>query len=383
MKKTVSFIYRFIFILFSVWGIFRNVGVRVLTFTPDVLTNTIFLDTLCLILMLVVFLVSMNTYVGKTLYGIKCMLTMLSIWVFFNNTYLLFGVITYDWILGILIPLMMILDWIIFDTKGRINVVDPIKWALGAFLIGLMFNIIKSILSANFSIISNFGTYAEILKSTLTVFICGMVMFIVDSLFLAFSKKNSKNATALIYKIVFILLEIYAIFKISAGELTTFIDNLSEYHILVNFFALVVVLVSLIINLIKTKNLKKRYTPFPRLKVFSVYILLLSTIIHILSPRNILYIPFYELIFYYIAPIMLMFDWLLFDKKRFLRGYDPVLWTIFPVFYLCFGITFSTEFDNSVYLNLFSYQQPESVIYILITLFGLGYLFYLVDKLSK
>ena len=80
---------------------------------------------------------------------------------------------------------------------------------------------------------------------------------------------------------------------------------------------------------------------------------------------------------------MLMFDWLLFDKKRFLRGYDPVLWTIFPVFYLCFGITFSTEFDNSVYLNLFSYQQPESVIYILITLFGLGYLFYLIDKLSK
>lgn len=43
-----------------------------------------------------------------------------------------------------------------------------------------------------------------------------------------------------------------------------------------------------------------------------------------------------DVILHYIIPCITIFDWLLFDKKRRFKIYDPLLWTILPYLYIIF-----------------------------------------------
>ncbi len=45
-----------------------------------------------------------------------------------------------------------------------------------------------------------------------------------------------------------------------------------------------------------------------------------------------------DIFVHYLAPFMLLADWLLFDKKGAFRPYDPVIWAVVPLAYLFFAL---------------------------------------------
>lgn len=66
---------------------------------------------------------------------------------------------------------------------------------------------------------------------------------------------------------------------------------------------------------------------------FVIYNLLLlpqQTSHHIFQIRN--------LVMHEIIPLMVIFDWLIFDDKTYFRQRDPLIWTIFPMVYCILSV---------------------------------------------
>jgi hypothetical protein len=101
-----------------------------------------------------------------------------------------------------------------------------------------------------------------------------------------------------------------------------------------------------------------------------------------LSPAN--------LLVHYITPLMVIADWLLFDKKGLLKKLDPLKWLLIPLAYFVFAVIraqFTTfSFSDSRYPYFFmdfdKFGAGRVGIYILFITIGyvaLGYLFYFAD----
>ena len=71
MRKTVALIYRFIFILFSVWGICQYIGFNILSISANIMNFTFFVDLLCFICITAVFIVSVRRSPGFALQTFK------------------------------------------------------------------------------------------------------------------------------------------------------------------------------------------------------------------------------------------------------------------------------------------------------------------------
>jgi len=310
MKRTVAMIYRFAFLLFSVWGICERVGFNILSPSSSLFEFTLFCDILCFLCILFVFLVSITRYPGKILIGIKSFLTVCAAIVFINNFSLINSAITYSWVLGILLPLMMILDWLFFD------------------------------------------------------------------------KKNIKKAFAFMYRLVFLALEGYSLLSLAGRELTGLLYSFQYYHILVNFLCAVCIAVVVIYNLLKYHSVKKRTSPFPRLKGAFTVALLLALIEFFLTGTSIVEISFAGVIAYIIAPVMMLFDWILFDRKGEFKLTDPLLWSTIPFIYCCVAMTFFYNVLIS-YQNSFGLSLLELIICIMGITCVIGYGVYIGDKIAS
>lgn len=87
-----------------------------------------------------------------------------------------------------------------------------------------------------------------------------------------------------------------------------------------------------------------------------ISILLTMTVYHfILIPYALKINPYQNLkivdvIFHYFIPVLTLFDWLLFDKKRYFKWYDPLIWTIGPYLYIIF-VFIQAGFDITARIN--------------------------------
>lgn len=78
---------------------------------------------------------------------------------------------------------------------------------------------------------------------------------------------------------------------------------------------------------------------------FLVYMILLAPIA---SPEDFYSVKNFTL--HYIAPIMMLVDWLIFDRRGIYQKKDPFLWTIVPLIYMVFalvkGVIFKVPIPN-------------------------------------
>ena len=214
IKRMLALIYRFIFILFGVWGICQHIGFNILRISFKIVNFTFLVDFLSLWLMPIIFVVSTRRRTGKVLQTIKNILTFCAIMIVVANWGMLGSTMTYQWILGILLPLMLIIDWILFDKKGSLNFYDPFLWLLGALLlIGLLTFLFNNILGIdNFlEAIGLFNNKDDLIHLLTKALGLGLLIFLIDSIMNALKKKSYKKTFALIYRLFFIALEIYAI----------------------------------------------------------------------------------------------------------------------------------------------------------------------------
>lgn len=384
MKKTLSMIYRFIFILFSVWGICSKIGFNILTFTPRILNFTLFVDFLSFICVFIVFIIRITHKPPRGIEMVKAALTLCSILVFIKNLPVLKSTVTYDWVLGILLPVMMVLDWLLFDDKGRMKLYDPILWlaaaivlfAAAAFMLKKLFGI-----EDFWNVLGMFADNDGLKRLLAEAAAAGAALYILDRLGSAFNNKNFNSAFALIYRLAFLALEIYAFLMTVGKDLTKFISSLMYYHLLTNFLCAVCIAVTVIYSLVKYGTSKKGTPPFPSLKAGFTMSLLICMAARLIFNRQITGMSIAEMIFYFIAPLMMLFDWILFDKKGLLRMFDPLLWILIPLLYFVAAVMYFIPYCG-LYYELFTLPQPEMLAGSAAVIITAGYVYYMADRLS-
>lgn len=100
----------------------------------------------------------------------------------------------------------------------------------------------------------------------------------------------------------------------------------------------------------------------------------------------------YNLITHYIVPFMVIFHWIIFDKKGIYERFDPFLWTIIPIGYFSWANIVALNhkvvpyFDGDFYpysfmdLNIHSVQSVMlTVVLIFIAFVTIGYVVYYFD----
>ncbi len=385
MKKTAAMIYRFIFIFFSVWGIAQKLGFNILWLTARIMNFTLLTDILCFLCILVVFVIGITHKPSGVLMAIKTALTFCAGLVLLENFNIVGAGLSYEWILGVLLPAMMIIDWLVFDDKGKIRLRDLLIWlaAAAALLLGTAL-LLKTLFGIDdvWNVLGMFRDWGGLKDLLLKALGIAAFLYIFDCLYSALMKRRFDSAFSLIYRIIFLLLESYAILNTLGNKMTSFLYGLKYYHILVNFLCAVCIAVVLIYNLVKFRTVKKRTTPFPRLKGAFTIAAVFLTAAHIVFCGRAFELSFCEIVFYYIAPLMMLFDWVLFDRKGSFRLTDPLLWLLIPFTYFVAAKIYLIPYAGVDYV-IFHQQQPETtVICAGVILIG-GYALFLADKLSS
>ena len=99
---------------------------------------------------------------------------------------------------------------------------------------------------------------------------------------------------------------------------------------------------------------------------------------------------------HFIAPILAISDWYIFDKKALYRKFEPFIWTIIPLTYLVYSLIRALVFNIPIpdneespfpyfFLNIYNLGLTKVVYYcllILVIFLFLGYLMYLL-KIEK
>ncbi len=381
MKKTISMIYRFVFILFCVWGICQKIGFNILTFSPRILNFAIYIDFLSLICILTVFVISVTHMHGRILRCIKSILTLLSAVILWRNINSMGLQITNEWILSVFLPAMMCIDWILFEKRGTYNFADPLIWLIGALFAGMCINfLVRNIFGINdyLYVLGLYETKNEFINLFIAAIIISLIMYIFDCVIYSFSKGKAENGAALIYRVLFIILECYALFVVSDGDLSGLIYNMRYFHILSNFLCTVYIAVVIIFNLIKFRSLKKSMVLCPRIKgAFTVY-MVLTMLAQIFWGTGNFYLSPAQIIIYFAAPLMILFDWVIFDNRGYYRIYDPLIWLIPPVVYLLFSYP---SVMSGVYEILEGKTFYEVLPYTAAAAVGIGYIIYIFDKI--
>lgn len=383
MKRTIALIYRFVFIIFSIWGICQYIGFNILAISAKIITFTFFVDIMSFFCITAVFVVSVTRRPGKILQTIKNILTFCAIILLLKNVSSIVGTISYQWILGVLLPAMMVIDWLLFDSKGNLNFYDPFLWLLGALLlIGLLSFLLNIVFGIdNFlDILGLFSNKDELLDLLLKALGLGALAYIIDCIANAFGKKSFKKTFALIYRLLFLALEVYAFVHHIGTQLPKLLSGMQYFYILTNFLCAVCIAVLVVYNLIKFKSFKRTQNPFPALKGAFTVAILSSMMATLMLGRSILSFTFSQMIFHYIAPLMMLFDWVLFDTKGRFSVVDPLFWMIIPVAYYIYALIYPDVV--SVYPAVYSLYNPKLILGVLITILIIGYILFVVDKIA-
>ena len=373
LKKTLSYIYRLCYIIFSLWGLIEYVSVRggsFLEFIP-------LINIICLIVMLCVFILSLKGKIPRFLSNIKCICTLLALILPIMNTHIITAFFTKGWILAVLTPLMFLLDWLLFDKKGSFSLYDLLVWLLSVAGILLLLNWLLGDIPFLTDIINFLRNPKTLLPLIICLALAGILMYLIDALF---SGKNL-NLSSNMLRIIFIALEIYCFAEISNLSLGVFIKNLKYYSLFINFLCFLCVAIifirGLFVKSAKTSGLLIRIkgclaTSCALLPMFfGIYGGVIwdgKTICFSLC---------------IVCPIIIIADCVLYDRHYSYKAFDPLIWTIIPA--LHFILTYFILRPLAL-LDTYSHIPYNGVSVFFCAIFMqviTGYILYFLTKLKK
>lgn len=208
----------------------------------------------------------------------------------------------------------------------------------------------------------------------------------------------------ILYRIFFLLICGYGLYLHSGISQGTFDKKIFFYYtILSNLICFIYIFLCLIKNILQFNNWDPNgiHVILPKLKgAITLYITITFLVYHfVLVPSTSTINTSYEmfglpdLIVHYFVPILMIFDWILFDKKNVFTNKDPILWLILPYFYLIFLLIrgciggpltstgskypyFFLDIDKLGLLKVFTFILLLSVVALLV-----GYIIFAIDSL--
>lgn len=376
MKKHIALIYRFAFILFAFWGLAEHMGYawqpqNLLGFAP--LT-----DLLCLLCILFIFIFTLKKEPTKLLFEIKGVLTMLAFIVLIINSDMIGRLFSEGYIISVLLPLMMILDFLFFDKKGSFSPHDLLIWlALAAGLLSLAAFL-------NLPWLADISAFLKdrdnLIKLILGVLAAAGLMYLISSIFGGKMSKGSESFNASFLRLIFLLLEAWCFVQIAHSSLGQFIRSLKYYSLFINFLCFLCIAVTVMNSVFKAKSAA---SPFPRIKACLATDSVLLPLFFGVYEGSIFGNGLVCWILCIICPLIILADCLFFDKKGSYRPYDSFLWLIIPTAHFIL-----TYFVLRPYYGLATYYH---VPYNAFALFGvgmgtalvIGYFLYVINSFIK
>ena len=133
--------------------------------------------------------------------------------------------------------------------------------------------------------------------------------------------------------------------------------------------------------MIKFKSIKRSQNPFPLLKGALTVAILSSMMATFMFGKSVLTFNLSELILNYIAPIMMFFDWVLFDYKGYFMVRDPLIWASIPIGYYIIALIFPNVM--SAYPGIYNLYNMKLIAGIFITVLLIGYIIYIFDRILE
>ncbi len=369
MKRTISIIYRICYIFFSCWTFgLLFIPIANAHFNPF-LSFPSFVNILGLICIIPVLIMTIKKRPGKGLIKFKALCAFLSLVTLICNMDILTLPGASDWIICILLPAMMFLDWLIFDKKGTLNGIDPLMWLGILALLGLLlFTLLKNILELP-NVLDLWGLFKnkdELISLAVKSIIGAGIMYLLDNLLSGKSGKALANKIAFFWRLLFVCLEGWALFTLSGKTLSVFIRALESFTVTANFLCFLCILSILVYNLIKNGSIFKQNSPFPIIKgIFTFSIIIAFVMFYFGGGRKTS--EGSDWVFALVGPFMMFLDWLLFDEKGKFKVYEPLLWLIIPAVHLLIVLTVK---------GYAAFSLKNFILFIV-----LGYILFVIDKI--
>ncbi len=386
MKKNLSIIYRLAFVLFSVWAILESVSFRLAELPVKLLSFTTFSATICMLCILLVLLRSMRYGVGKALLFFKNCCTFLAILTLAANFSMLFSVENSGWVLSILLPLMMFLDYLFFDVHGKLKLWQMLLALLCAILLVVaLYATAKYLLhlpnALDFlALLPRDKSLKELILNTLLL--TGLA-YLLDGLFSGAFFKDIKSLFSLLLKVLFLLLEAWAFTRLSGMNLKTFIFSLRYYEVFINFLSYLCIAAILIYNVLHFKATAKNAPKFSRIKTFFTLGLFMAFVVYHFYVRGNYNPGRVETALYYVAPAILLLDWLFFDTHNRIYGYDPLIWSGIATLYFSVVILLGKVGYANLYPIILNGNIYAFLGVFVVTMTAVGYIFYLTNRFIK
>lgn len=210
--------------------------------------------------------------------------------------------------------------------------------------------------------------------------------------------KINNKMISIIYKAVLCIIGMFSLIATTGvldGNLN--LNIFSMFTTLSNLLCVIYFILD-IIYLIRNYNKKTLVEWFPLLKGITTMAITLTLIVaHFILKMSFSFDSFSNISFlglHYIVPIMTILDWILFDKKGFIKVYSPIIWTIAPAAYMIVafnsailgsGIGVSADSKYPYYFmdidKLGMFRVALNTLFTTVIYLGIGYIYYFIDRL--
>ena len=301
MKKTFSLIYRLFYMILLVWtGIAAGInGVSLYNFTVAA-------DVLFFAVTFLMFIFSLTGKIPDFLLWIKRFCSFLALTLLLLNIGVYSPVVTVGLVLYLLLPFMMFLDYLLFDSKKGLSGFElpAMLIALLLFLLGIWF--LTDLLNGVKTNFIDFLNKLSPLNEFLTKLGAAALFFLLLSS-LGKGKKGSVNFIMKILTILFLAAEIYALITVSGKSLVSFISKLRDPVIFTNLACFLFVAVSFLYGLLGNV----RASALSRLRLYFLFGAVFIFVINVSVFRLGIYPGYVQIIFFYICPVYMILEWLL------------------------------------------------------------------------
>ncbi len=190
MKKTISMVYRLAYIFFFLFALFTKLNFDIANVDIVLYSFALITDSLSAISMLFYVIMSIKGKPDGLIAKLKLISAFLSLVLLIMNYESIMGIVNVEWILNCLLPIMLLIDYILFDAKAKLikqssTLFKALFVALGAFAFYKIFGLDIAAFIEGLTSFSNLVSFLAILYMLLSF------------IYLIFSwsyKANFKNA---------------------------------------------------------------------------------------------------------------------------------------------------------------------------------------------
>ncbi len=376
MKKNISLFYRLCFVIFALWGLFEYSGY---TFNPSVLLGFVpMVISLCLVCIAVIFILSLKCVPKGAILTFKGLCTLLSVIVLIMHGGIFSNFFTNGWITGVLLPVMMILDWLLFDKKGSFTPKDLLIW-LGS-IAGLL--LLVNFVFGNLPWLNDFISFLRNPKNLLNLILgilgAALLIYLIDAIF---GNGGSEKFNSILLRTAFLILEGYCFVQIASSSLSKFIISLKYYSLCINFLCFLCICVLILRSIfIKSSKNSGLYT---RIKNGLATGIALLPLFFGMYGGDIFGGGTVCILLCAVCPLLMIADCLLFDRKNSLKAYDPCIFIIVPVIHFVITYFVLRPMAGLTTYSHIPYSPFTAIGMGIVSTIIIGYVLYAVNKIKR